>query len=175
MPLRAFLLLRVALTLLLCVSGRLHGQTPATTDAWPQRGWLFLALGKGSIENSIAGSYGGSYAPGPLIFTLRNSGAEQIFGDGVEETAFLIGVRSTGPRSFVSAQLGPSAVDRFHTCDCSGNDWTGPKHTGLAFDVAVQGNWVIPGIGFDMFGNLFPSSHRYAAVAVMVQLGWFGE
>ncbi|HKN67786.1 MAG TPA: hypothetical protein VJW73_15995, partial [Gemmatimonadaceae bacterium] len=103
------------------------------------------------------------------------SGAEQIFGDGVRETAFLIGVRSTGTRSFVSAQLGPSTVHRFHTCDCSGNDWTGPTRGGLAFDVAVQGNWTIPGIGFDAFGDLSPSSHRYAALAVMVQLGWFGE
>lgn len=175
MPLPGFLAVRVALALFLFSSGRLYGQTAATTDGWPQRGWLFLAVGKGSIENSIADSYGGSYSPGRLMFTLRNSGAEQIFGDGVEETAFLIGVRSTGPRSFVSAQLGPSAVHRFHTCDCSSSDRTGPKRTGLAFDVAVQGNWVIPGIGFDVFGDLFPSSQRYAALAVMVQLGWFGE
>ena len=168
---RGFFPVRFALALVLCLSGRLYGQT----GGWPQRAWIFLAIGRGSIENSIAGSYGGSYSPGPLIFTLRNSGAEQIIGDGVEETAFLVGVRSTGPRGFVSAQLGPSAVHRFHTCDCSGNDRTGPKHTGLAFDVAVQGNWVIPGIGFDAFGDLAPSSHRYAALAVMVQLGWFGE
>jgi hypothetical protein len=34
---------------------------------------------------------------------------------------------------------------------------------------------VVPGIGFDVFGDLLPSNHRYAAFAIMVQLGWFGE
>ena len=34
---------------------------------------------------------------------------------------------------------------------------------------------MIAGIGFDVFGNLLPSSHRYAAFAVMVELGWFGR
>ena len=41
--------------------------------------------------------------------------------------------------------------------------------------MTAQSNWFIPGIGFDVFGDVFPSSHRYAAVAVMLQLGWFGE
>jgi len=165
---------RSTLLLLVAVSSRLQGQA-TNTSRWPQQGWLFVGLGRGSIENSVAGTYGGSYSPGPLIFTLRNSGAEQIFSDGIEETTFLIGVRSPGARSFISAQLGPSAVHRCHTCDCSGNDWTAPTHGGLAFDVALQGNWVIPGIGFDVFGDALPSSHHYVALAVMLQLGWFGE
>src|SRR4051812_40585750 len=125
MLLRRFLPLRLALLLLPCLSSRLHSQ--ATTDAnrWPQRGWLFLGIGQGSIKESVAGTFGGSYSAGPLMFTVRQSGAEQLFGDGIDETAFLMGVRSGGTRSFVSAQLGGSAIHRFHTCDCSGNHTTG--------------------------------------------------
>ena len=175
MPFRLFLPIRLALLLLLVLPGPLHAQATAGRNRWPQRGWVFLSLGQGSIKSSFAGAYGGTYSPGPLVFTLRNSGAAQFFGDGIEETAFLMGVRSAGARGFVSAQLGPSAIHRYHTCDCSGNDWTAPTHGGLAFDVAVQGNWTIPGIGFDVFGDLFPSSHRYAGMAVTLQLGWFGE
>ena len=175
MPRQRFLPLRLTLVLLIGASLRLPGQTADSTNGWPQRGWAFLGLGEGSIESAVAGTYGASYSPGPLIFTVRNSGAEQLFGDGIEETAFLIGVRSSGVRSFVSAQLGASAIHRFHTCDCSSNDRSGPTHSGLAFDVAAQANWVVPGIGLDVFGDLLPSSHRYAALAVMVQLGWFGQ
>ena len=167
--------LRFTLLLLLAVSSRLSGQAATNGNAWPQRAWLFAGLGTGTVKGSLAGTIGGSYSPGPLIFTVRRSEAAQWFGDAIDDAAFLVGVRSAGHRNFVSAQLGLAAVHRSHTCDCSGNDWTGPTHGGLAFDVAVQGNWVIPGVGFDVFGDLFPSSHRYAGVAVMVQLGWFGQ
>jgi len=64
---------------------------------------------------------------------------------------------------------------RSHTCDCSGADWTRPSRGAIAFDFAAQSNWFIPGIGFDVFGAAFPSNHSYGAVAVMPQLGWFGE
>lgn len=175
MSLRSLLPLRLALSLLLVFSGQVHAQGATKPDPWPQRGWLYLGLGRGSIKESLAGTIGGSYSAGPLMLTLRRSEARQWYGDGIDETAFLIGARSAGPRGFVSAQLGPSAVHRFHTCDCSGNDWTGPTHGAIAFDAAVQANWIIPGIGFDLFGDLLPSSHRYAALAVMVQLGWFGH
>ena len=159
MPRRRFLAHRITLLLLIAVSSRLYGQATTSTNRWPQRGWLFVGLGRGSIANSGAWTYGGSYAPGPLIFTVRNGGAEQLFGDGIGETAFLMGVRSTAGRSFVSAQLGASAIHRYHTCDCSNNDRTGPTHSGLAFDVALQGNWTIAGIGLDVFGDALPSSH----------------
>jgi len=175
MPLRPFWPLRLALLLLLSLSGRLRGQATDNTPPWDQRGWLFVGVGGGSIKESLAVTGGGSYSAGPLMLTLRRGEARQWYGDGIDGTAFLIGARSTGTRGFVSAQLGPSAVHRFHTCDCSGNDWTGPTHGALAFDVAIQGNWMIAGIGFDAFGNLLPSSHRYAAFAVMVELGWFGR
>src|SRR5689334_5466709 len=171
---RRLSLLRLVLLLLVLSSG-LQAQATTSSNQWPQRGWVFLSVGLGSIENSLAGAFGGSYSPGPLIFTLRGSGAAEFSGDGIQEGAFLIGARSSGARDFVSAQLGPSAIHRYHSCDCSGNNWTGPIHGGLAFDVAVQGNWGIPGIGFDFFGDLLPSTHRYAALAVMLQLGWFGE
>ena len=166
---------RLALLLLVIMSSRLHGQATTKANPWPQRGWLFVGLGRGSIKESLAGTLGGSYSTGPLMFTVRRSGAEQLFGDGVDETAFLMGVRSGGTRSFVSAQLGGSSVHRFHTCDCSGNNSTGAAHFGFAFDVAAQANAVVPGIGLDLFGDLSPPSHRYIAFAVMVQLGWFGE
>ena len=167
--------LRFTLLLLVAVSSRLQGQATTTTNRWPQRAWLFAGLGTGSIKGSLAGTIGGSYSPGALIFTVRRSEAAQWFGDGIDDAAFLVGIRSRGARNFVSAQLGPAAAHRSHTCDCSAADWTGPTRGAIAFDLAAQSNWLIPGIGFDVFGEAFPSSHRYAAVAVMLQLGWFGE
>jgi len=39
----------------------------------------------------------------------------------------------------------------------------------------VQGTWTIAGIGFDAFGDLVPSRHRYVAFAVIIQLGRLGN
>ena len=166
---------RVSLCTLLCAPSLLYAQAQTTTNPWSQRLWLFVGLGQGSIKESVAWTFGGSYSAGPLIFTLRQSGATELNREGISETAFLAGVRSGGARSFVSAQLGPSVAHRYHSCDCSSADSSEPTHGALAFDVAAQANWVVPGIGFDLFGDLFPSSHRYVGLAVMVQLGWFGS
>ena len=175
MPLRGSLPLRFTVLLFIALSGPLHGQATSSASGWPQRGWLFLGLGRGSIKESAAWTLGGSYSAGPSIFTLRQSGATELTREGISETAFLAGVRSGGARSFVSAQLGPSAVHRYHSCDCSSTDWSEPTHGALAFDVAAQANWAIPGIGLDLFGDLYPSSQRYIGLAVIIQLGWFGS
>ena len=105
---------RLTLSLLLVLVGRLHAQDATKATQWLQRGWLFLGLGRGSIKESLAATIGGSYSAGPFMLTLRRSEARQWYGDGIDGTAFLIGARSTGARGFASAQLGPSAVHRFH-------------------------------------------------------------
>lgn len=156
-------------------SARAGAQTSDSTNSWPQRVWAFAGVGRGSIERSLAGTIGVSYAPGPLLFTFRRSGAAQWFGDSIGESAFLVGLRTHGSRAFVSGQLGVSLVNRSHTCDCSGGDWTGPTRSALAFDLAAQTNYVVAGIGVDAFGAVSPSGYRYAGVALIVQLGWFGE
>jgi hypothetical protein len=158
------------------VSSAQAGAQLQTGNSWPQRLWVFAGLGRGSIEGSLATTFGASYSPGPLIFTLRRSGASQWFGDGIDEAAFLAGVRTSGSRAFAAAQLGTSGIHRYHTCDgpC-GAAWTGPSRSAIAFDLSAQANYIVPGIGVDIFGAVYPTSHRYTGVAVILQLGWFGE
>ena len=167
----------LALLVFFVLPKQLVAQTPSADNAWPQRAWAFAGLGRGSIQSrAIAGTVGGSYAPGPLVFTIRRSGAGQFpFGDAIGETALLIGVRSPGKRAFLSAQVGVSAIHRSHTCDCSGGDWTGPTQSATAFDISAQANQIVAGIGLDVFGTLGSPGRRYAAMAVIIQLGWFGE
>ena len=176
MPICRRCTIRLLVLVLLALPASMRAQKPDSTDAWPQRAWLFFGLGPGSLRGSLAASYGGSYSPGPLIFTIRHSGADQIwFGGRIEETAFLAGYRSHGKRAFWSAQLGESAIHRAHTCDCSGGDWTGPTKSAVAFELAAQANYAVAGVGVDVFGTLQPPSRRYAGVALVVQFGWFGE
>lgn len=160
---------------------RAQGTTAVRADtsaSWPQRVWLFAGLGAASIPtSSLAAVAGVSYSPGPLIVSVRRSGAAQLFGDGIDEHgAVLARIRSRGKRAFVSAQLGPSQLHRYHTCDgpC-GSQWTGPTSSALAFDPSATANYVIAGAGLDIFGTLVPSSVLFYAAAVIIQLGWFGN
>ena len=151
----------------------------ASTDPWPQRGWISLGLGAGSLPyGSVAAIAAGWYSVGPIVAGVRVGGATQLrFDEAGEERndqAFLIGVRTRASRSFLLAAIGPAKVS---SNSCSGGcAQSSPFNTTeAAYALEAHADFELVGVGATMFGALGPPSSRYNSFALTLDVGWFGR
>jgi hypothetical protein len=148
----------------------------STSNRWPQAAWISGGLGVGTWPSgSLAGVASGWYTSGELALGVRIGGASQIFGEQRSDQALLVGARTPGTRGFLLAAAGVGRIASSRSCDgpCSGG-FTRPSATALAYSFEGHGNLDLAGIGLVMFGALGPTSVRYNAFAITVNLGWFG-
>lgn len=152
----------------------------AWTKSWPVAAWVSGGLGVGFIDaspdNQIAQIVRVNVSAGPLLLTYRQSDAGPFeSGDGVRDGAMLVGVRSSGRRLFAAGALGYAEARPYHRCECSGGPEFERQAHGLAYDVTLHANAVIPGVAVSFSGVTLAPRARYMAFTLALELGWFGS
>lgn len=145
----------------------------------PRNGWVSASLGYGSNSGSssvAAGSLAGWYSAGSIVGGVRTSAVTPLFsGESVDDIAALVGMRTSGRRAFLLGALGYASVHSYHTCECSPNpSRDDPRVSGLAYSLQALANIKFIGIGAEYFGAVGPGRAGMHALALSLQLGWFG-
>lgn len=166
---------------------QLHAQLPGDDSAaarasQPVAVWGSVALGSGTVAGSttnlLAGALRANVSIGRVLLTYRNTDIGPLFssGPGVRDDAFMIGARTAGRRFFAAAALGYDSASPYHqSCgDCSASS-PGSSSSGLAYDLSLHANAVIPGLAVSLAGVAGPAQVRYTSFSVGVELGWFGR
>ncbi len=152
-------------------------QNHASTNAWPQRGWISAGVGlANSPYHSLAGVATGWYSVGSVAAGVRLGAADQLFGEHRSDQAFLIGARTRGTTAFLIGAIGTAKVASSLTCDgpCTAPP-PRPSSTEMAYSFEAHANpRTFFGIGASMFGVCGPVSAHYNAFAVTIDVGWFG-
>ena len=145
-----------------------------------QNGWVSLALGTGSNASTLGSVLGldasAWYSVGPLVAGIRTSTASTLFGEGVDDVAGLLGLRTAGPRAFLHGAVGLASVHSYRTCDgpCSAQR-SDPTVGALAYSLQALANYHILGVGAEIFGAAGPGRASFRGMALSLQLGWFGR
>ena len=163
-----------------------RGQTVATSpEPTEWQVWAFGRLGGassapgavatsgGGVLTSLGGGVAASY--GPLLGMVRVTDSEQLFvGPGVRDDALLVGVRSRDDHLFAAGAVGIARATAFQTTDGSGTI-TGSPRTTFGYDGSVHAAFRAAGIALSVSGVVGPQKTSYVAVALGVELGWFGR
>ena len=145
-------------------------------NPWPQRAWVGAGLGTGTWPyGTIAGIVSGWYSIGMLAAGARAAGADAIFGEQRSDRALLMGVRTRGSGGFLLGGLGVGKIATSRTCDGPCTPLTRPGATEVAYSAEAHGNFELVGLGIAMFGVFGPPQNRYNAVAITLNVGWFGR
>jgi hypothetical protein len=141
--------------------------------------WASLGLGGGSVHESDNGTIGGVFAAhasvGRLLLTYRTSDMSSFFGGpGVRDHALLAGVRTGGRRLFGSAAAGYGLATHYFDFE-SGTRTEEPRTGVLAYQLALHGNLLVPGLALSYSGALGSSRVTYSALTLALELGWFGR
>jgi hypothetical protein len=170
----------LAVALLLGTPHVVLSQTAAdtATSDWPVAAWASGSLGVGSVENQddgvLAQALRLTMSIGPLLFTYRKTdNGPWGSGDGVREGAILAGVRSPRRRVFVAGALGYGEARPTHRSEGGGSD-RGPQVHGLAYDLTVHANAVVPGVAVVLAGITRAPTVNCFTVSLALELGWFG-
>lgn len=162
----------------------LRGSSAAALRERPPhwRGWAFGRLGRaqaalsdgfGSTAVTLITATGGVAASyGPILAMVRASDTERFsFEDssspGIQDYAFLGGVRSRGNRLFVTGAFGLAQ-------STDPGVFNAPKPVVAAFDFSAHAAYRIAGTALSISGLLGPRSTRYVAISLGLELGWFG-
>lgn len=146
--------------------------------------WISAAFGPGSLSGAtssqLAGVARANVSVGPWVASLRGAEIGPIFGtgDGISETAVLVGLRSEGRRTFVSAALGYAVATPNATASATAAGaptWTGGGSSVLAFDLTAHANARIVGVVASLSGSAGPSHVRHTELTAGLELGWFGQ
>jgi hypothetical protein len=86
----------------------------------------------------------------------------------------LVGVRSSGRRAFAAAALGYAEARPYRRCECSTGPDPRPQVHGLAYDITLHANAVVPGVAVSFSGIARAPRANYQAVSLALELGWFG-
>jgi hypothetical protein len=147
-----------------------------------ERWWLGLGAGIGNVAEGSAPEQDGidgagvgalflSYQRGANVFSLRGTGAVELFGDGIADIGLLYGRTTTGKGRHSSFGIGLAVVtgayqnDGLDFCgifggpsDCPDTSPQGFTTVGIPLEVqlALRGRYV--GIGIYGFANLNPES-----------------
>ena len=147
----------------------------------PIAAWASIGLGPGTVAQSssaFAGAARANLTVGRLLFMYRSAGVGPFLGsgDGVNDEAFLVGVRTSGHRLFAMAAVGFDSARRYHDCMEGCTRTTDASRTSaLAWDLSLHANALVPGLSLSYAGALGSSHVRYSALTLGVELGWFGR
>lgn len=176
----------LALSVLLGSAPLVGAQDSAATAAVrshpvEQRAWLSIAAGPGFIHTAssggaLSGAIAAVYSPGIMVFEARTSGATEIFGDGVGDQSLLVGLRTSGRRTFLLGAIGYGRSQYSHSCDgpCSAN-FTDPYRSAITYEGTAEANARVIGIGATVFGVIGEGRASYTTMALSLQLGWLGR
>ena len=110
-----------------------------------------------------------------VVFEARTSTAAQLFGNGVNDQALLVGLSTSGQRAFTMAAVGYGRAQVTHSCDgpC-GPGPSGPYGPAFPYELMAEANLSAIGVGLTLFGTVGSGLAKYTAIAVSVQAGWLG-
>ena len=166
---------------ILLVGSRAPAQSSSIASRFdgPQNGWISASFGEGGNPGSssvLAGTLAGWYSAGSIVGGVRAAGVSPLYsGESVDDIAALAGLRTSGRRAFLLGALGYASVHSYHTCECSPNpSRDDPRVSGLAYSLQALANIKFIGIGAEYFGAVGPGRASMHALALSLQLGWFG-
>ena len=145
--------------------------------AWASAGFGEARI-RGSNGSPIAVALRASASISDVVVMARFAevGPFLVGGDGVDDAALLVGVRSGGHRLFATATVGYSRVTPYHGGGIDGPArTTGLSQDALAYDLGIHANLLIPGLSLGLSGDLGPPRIAYTAIVLSMELGWFGK
>jgi hypothetical protein len=150
-----------------------EAQQPA--DARPQRGWVSAGVGVGIVPyGSLSGLLAGWYTVGPVAMGARLGGAAQIFGEQRGDGALLVGGRTRDDHVFLLGAVGIGEVSSSRTCDGPCTELKRPLRAAAAYALEAHANYSVAGLGLAVFGAFGPQGSSYNALALTLNVGWFG-
>lgn len=159
--------------------GAAQSSASASRIDGPQNGWVSVSLGYGGNAGSssvAAAALAGWYSAGSIVGGVRTSAVTPLFsGESVDDIEALVGMRTPGRRAFLLGALGYASVHSYRTCECSPNpSRDDPRVSGLAYSLQALANIKYVGTGAEIFGAVGPGRASMHALALSLQLGWFG-